>query len=193
MARAHPTALGHPAPRAPTPPEVAPPPDAARPVPEVVGAADARVLLTGPIGAELLAGRATTGGDLSLLLHPLAPRALGSPLHTHRHEDEYSFVLAGEVGVQLDDRVQVARPGDLVVKPRGIPHAFWNAGDEPARLLEVITPGGFEDYFCDLAAVLAREGGPDLDELADTAARHGIDVDPTSVTRLAQTHGLVLS
>ena len=79
-------------------------------------------------------------------------------MHVHAHEDEYSYVLEGEVGVQIGDDVRYAQPGDLVVKPRGIPHAFWNRTDEPARLLEIISPGGFERYFAELAPLLAPAG-----------------------------------
>ena len=68
-------------------------------------------------------------------------------MHTHRNEDEYSYVLEGRLGVQLGDEVLEAGPGELVFKPRGVPHAFWNAGDEPLRLLELISPAGFENYF----------------------------------------------
>lgn len=150
-------------------------------------------LLEGPLGAVLLAGAARTGGAAAFVIHPLAPRALGSPVHTHTREDEWSFVLEGEVGVQLGDAVQVAGPGDLVLKPRGVPHAFWNAGDAPARLLEVITPGGFEDYFRRLGQVLSVAGPPDLEAIAAVAAEHGLDVDPASVPRLVQAHGLRLA
>jgi quercetin dioxygenase-like cupin family protein len=51
-------------------------------------------------------------------------------------------VLEGEIGVQIGEEVRVACPGDLVFKPRGVPHAFWNAGDTPARALEIISPAG---------------------------------------------------
>ena len=94
----------------------------------VVRATEARTLFDGPLGAMLLAGADQTAGVAAFVLHPLAPRALGSPVHTHRHEDEWSFVLDGEIGVQLGDDVHVARAGDLVLKPRGLPHAFWNPG-----------------------------------------------------------------
>lgn len=151
-----------------------------------------RTLLDGPLGAVLLAGGEQTAGAVAFVVHPLAPRALGSPVHTHRHEDEWSFVLEGEVGVELDGRVSVARSGDLVLKPRGVPHAFWNAGDVPARLLEVVTPAGFERYFERLGELLAVDGPPDLDALAAVAADHGLVVDPASVPRLAQQHGLRL-
>ena len=154
----------------------------------VVRVGDADPLLTGPLGALLLAGARDTAGSAAFVVHDLAPRALGSPVHTHTREDEWSFVLTGEVGVELDGTATVAEPGDLVLKPRGVPHAFWNAGDAPARLLEVITPGGFEDYFAALAEVL-----PDLARVAEVAQRYGLDVDPASVPRLAQEHGLVLA
>ena len=158
-----------------------------------VPAGDAVPLLEGPLGALLLAGRDDTAGGPAFVVHDLAPRALGSPVHTHTLEDEWSYVLSGAVGVETGGTSSVARAGDLVLKPRGIPHAFWNAGDEPARFLEVITPGGFEGYFAALAEVLAVDGPPDLARLAEVAARFGLAVDPTSVPRLAQTHGLVLA
>jgi mannose-6-phosphate isomerase-like protein (cupin superfamily) len=97
----------------------------------VVRADEAQVLFDGPLGAFLLAGGDATAGTVSFVVHPLRPRALGSPVHTHRREDEWSYVLEGEVGVELAGEVVVARPGDLVLKPRDVPHAFWNAGDAP--------------------------------------------------------------
>src|SRR5215510_9968764 len=106
-----------------------------------------RMLVEGPFSAVLLMAADASGGRLSLMEHPLAPRALGSPMHTHSHEDEYSYILDGQVGAQVGDEVIAAGPGDVIAKPSGIPHAFWNAGDEPARVLEIIAPGGFEDYF----------------------------------------------
>jgi mannose-6-phosphate isomerase-like protein (cupin superfamily) len=154
---------------------------------------DAVPLLEGPLGALLLAGRDDTAGGPAFVVHDLAPRALGSPVHTHTREDEWSFVLSGAVGVEVGDTVTIARAGDLVLKPRGIPHAFWNAGDEPARFLEVITPGGFEGYFAALGEVFAVDGPPDLGRLAEVARRFHLELDPTSVQRLTQTHGLVLA
>jgi hypothetical protein len=144
------------------------------------------------LGALLLAGAPDTGGP-AFVVHDLAPRALGSPVHTHRNEDEWSYVVSGEVGVRVADYTGIARPGDLVLKPRGIPHAFWNAGDAPARFLEVITPGGFEGYFAELGELFAAGGPPDLDRIADIARRYQLDLDPSSIPALVQEHGLVLS
>ena len=159
----------------------------------VVRAEEAVTLLEGPLGAVLLAGQDGTGGAAAFIVHPLAPRALGSPVHTHRREDEWSFVLEGEVGVEVGDQTWVAKPGDLVLKPRDVPHAFWNPGDVPARLLEVATPAGFEQYFARLGDVLRQGPEPDLAALAAVATGFGLDIDTASIPRLVEAHGLRLS
>jgi mannose-6-phosphate isomerase-like protein (cupin superfamily) len=157
--------------------------------PTIVPAGSGRVLMDGPLGAVLLAGTGDTAGAASFVIHPMAPRTLGSPVHTHTHEDEWTYVLDGTVGIQVGDDVVLAGAGDLVLKPRGVAHAFWNPTDEPARLLEVITPGGFETYFEGLGRILA-EPEPDLAALGDLAARHAVEMDPISVPRLMAEHGL---
>ena len=164
---------------------------AAAPFRALVPAGTGRRLMDGPLGAELLAGATATGGAAAILVHPLAPRALGSPVHTHTGEDEWTYVLSGKVGVEVGGEVLLAGPGDLVLKPRAVPHAFWNPTDEPARLLEVITPGGFEGYFEELGEILAAPE-PDLERVGELAARHGMQLDPASVPRLVAEHGLRL-
>ena len=143
------------------------------------------------LGARFMLDGERTGGAFSLLEHPLPPRALGAPLHTHHNEDEYSFVLQGRFGVQLGDDTLEAGPGDLLFKPRGVPHAFWNAGDEPARLLELISPAGFEHYFRELAPLLAT---PERDQAAidQVVARYQLDIDFTTIPTLAEQHHLRL-
>jgi quercetin dioxygenase-like cupin family protein len=141
------------------------------------------------LGVRFLIESATTGGAFSLVEHPLPPRALGAPVHTHELEDEYSYILEGKIGVLIGEEVVVAEPGELVFKPRGIPHTFWNAGDEPARLLETISPAGFEQYFRDLAPLLA-EAQPDMAAVAAVAARYRLDVQWDSIPMLAQRFGL---
>src|SRR5918998_1081798 len=79
---------------------------------------------------------------------------LGAPVHTHSREDEYSYVLEGAIGVQVGDEDFYLREGDLVLKPRGVPHAFWNPTNRPARILEMISPAGFENYFRELAPLI---------------------------------------
>jgi quercetin dioxygenase-like cupin family protein len=143
------------------------------------------------LGVRFMVDGQATGGAFALVEHPLPPRALGAPLHTHRNEDEYSYVLEGRLGVQLGDDVLEAGPGELVFKPRGVPHAFWNAGDEPLRLLELISPAGFENYFRELAPVLATYG-PGSPEVLAVAARHELEIDFSTVPLLAERHRLRL-
>lgn len=160
---------------------------------DVLGPQDGEAVHFRGLGVRFLIDGDQTGGRFSLVEHPIDPRALAAPTHTHANEDEYSFVLEGEVGVQIGDRTMVAKPGDLVFKPRGVPHAFWNAGDAPARLLEVISPAGFENYFRELAPILNADGGPDEEALGELMGRYELDMDFESAPALAQEHGLVAS
>lgn len=146
----------------------------------------------GALGVRFMIDSDESGGGFSLVEHPMPPRSLGAPTHTHRNEDEYSYVLEGRVGVEIGGETVVARPGELVFKPRGIPHAFWNAGDEPARLLEIISPGGFAEYFKEAGRLLNASGGPDFEALGALMARYELDMDMESIPRLAEQYGLVL-
>lgn len=141
------------------------------------------------LGVRFMIGEDEGEGRFSLVEHPMPPRSLGAPLHTHAHEDEFSYILEGRVGLQLGDKVIEAGPGDLVFKPRGVPHAFWNPGDGPARLLEIISPGGFENYFREMADVLAAPS-PDWGRAAEICGRYGIDMHFESVPELVARHGL---
>lgn len=145
-------------------------------------------IIDGPFGVELLVKSEETGGRFSLVEHPIAPHALAGPMHVHEHEDEYSYVLEGEVGFQIGDEVFSAGPGQLVAKPRGIWHGFWNAGDAPARVLELISPGGFESYFVELAPLLQPER--DREGMARVQAKYGLEMDFSSIERLSREHGL---
>jgi mannose-6-phosphate isomerase-like protein (cupin superfamily) len=129
-------------------------------------------------------------GRFALIEQTIPPRKLAAPMHVHEREDEYSFVLAGRMGAQIGEEVVEAGPGELVLKPRGIPHTFWNAGDEEVRVLEIISPAGFEQYFADLAPELAGPAEPNLAALAEIRARYGLTVDIASVEPLINQHGL---
>ena len=78
------------------------------------------------------------------------------------------------------------------ISSRGIRHAFWNAGEEPARVLEIITPGGFEDYFAALGELLAGGAPPDPAQQKKIIEHFGLDMDRDSIPRLAAEHGLRL-
>ena len=157
--------------------------------PRIVGPEDGGFVDLGGLGIRFMIDGEETGGQFSLVEHPLEPRALAGPMHRHTNEDEYSYVLEGRMGAQLGDDVVVAHPGDLVFKPRGQWHTFWNPDDEPARVLELISPPGFERYFRELGQLLAA-GPPDPEERAAISARYQLEVDPTSVPALVEKHGL---
>lgn len=115
-----------------------------------------------------------TGARFALVEHRLAPRRLAAPLHRHTREDEYSFVLQGRIGACLGDEEVVVHAGSLLHKPRAQWHTFWNPDDTPALVLELISPGGFEQAFREMNSY---EGELDLESMAALAARHGVEVD----------------
>jgi quercetin dioxygenase-like cupin family protein len=155
----------------------------------VIGPDDGDYAQVGAMGVRFMVD-AQTGGGFSMVEHPIPPRALAAPLHTHTHEDEYSYVLEGEVGVQIGEDVTVARTGDLVIKPRGIQHAFWNAGDRPARVLEIISPAPFVKYFEEISPLMMGPEGPDFPAIAALQARYGLSMDPAQIEPLIEREGV---
>src|SRR4051794_647994 len=143
----------------------------------------------GSIGARFLIDGPDTGERFSLVEHPMSPRALAAPLHMHTREDEYSYVHQGRMGALLGDDVVEAGPGDLVHKPRNQWHTFWNAGDEPCRILEIISPAGFEQFFRELDAM----GGAikaDPEALEALNEKYGQKMQVDSVPGLLERFGL---
>ena len=139
------------------------------------------------LGTSYLIDSEATGGRFALVEHTLPPRALAAPVHRHANEDEYSYVLEGRLGAQLGDEVVEAGPGELVRKPRGQAHTFWNAGDEPLRFLELISPGRFAGYFRELAPPLAAG---DKVAVQEVVARYELEIDFSTIPALAERHGL---
>jgi gentisate 1,2-dioxygenase len=115
----------------------------------------------------------------------MSARALGAPLHRHSREDEYSYVVEGRIGALLGDQVIISGPGDLIFKPRNEWHTFWNAGDERACILEIISPAGFEQYFAELIA-LGGSTRAERSTLIALGQRYGLNVDPASIPELTK-------
>jgi len=132
----------------------------------------------------------SVNGSAAIVEHSLEAKSIGAPMHKHTHEDEISYVLEGRLSVIQNGKVETAGPGQYIVKPRGIFHTFWNAGEERIRFVEVITPGNFESYFAEIAPFLLPGQPPELYKLRETAVKYGLIVDPTAADEIISQYGL---
>jgi mannose-6-phosphate isomerase-like protein (cupin superfamily) len=155
----------------------------------IVGPVDGKVGFLGSIGVRFMLDGDVSDGAFSIVEHPMSARALAAPLHRHTREDEYSYVLEGRMGALLGEDVFEAGPGDLVLKPRGEWHTFWNAGDDPCRILEIIAPAGFERFFAELVDLggVAKADPALLGAMCD---RYALQMDPSSVPVLVERFGV---
>jgi mannose-6-phosphate isomerase-like protein (cupin superfamily) len=128
----------------------------------------------GTIGVVFKLFGERTNGLVSIVEHPF-PVGACVPPHLHTREDEYSIVTEGEIGFRSGDREVVLGAGGYITKPRGEAHTMWNAGQVPARMIEVISPAGFEHFFWGMGNLLAADGPPDPVDMAALAAEHGLD------------------
>lgn len=153
--------------------------------------------VAGGFGVVFRVYGADTGGRLAIVEHPIWPRVLVMP-HVHEDEDEYSYVLEGAIGARIGDRELEANAGSYVLKPRLIPHTFWNPTDRPARILEMISPAGFERFFEELGALIqtfdepesAMSGEERAARVNQLAARYRLRYLPEWVPELERKYGL---
>jgi mannose-6-phosphate isomerase-like protein (cupin superfamily) len=156
---------------------------------KILGPSDGKAGFLGSIGVRFMIDGPEAGERFSLVEHPMGPRALAAPMHRHNNEDEYSYVIEGRMGALLGDEHVEAGPGDLVHKPRGQWHTFWNAGDEPARILEIISPAGFERFFAEMVD-MGGVAQADPEALGDLCRRYALEMDPDSVPGLVERFGV---
>jgi quercetin dioxygenase-like cupin family protein len=133
---------------------------------------------------RFLVDSAEWGGRLAVVEHLLAPHSIAAPVHRHTKEDEFSLILEGRVWFMAEGDEYVADVGDLVFKPRGEWHTFWNAADEPARMLELISPGGLEEAF-----KLIGTASDDVD-LGPLVAPYGCEADMEATAPIVERYGL---
>jgi mannose-6-phosphate isomerase-like protein (cupin superfamily) len=159
----------------------------------LVGPADGVLVDLGGLGVHFKVGAEASAGRLSIVEHPMAPGRL-VPSHVHHAEDELSYVLEGTFGVRIGDAEGTAGPGTYIYKPRGVPHTFWNPGPAPARLVEIISPAGFERFFTELAELVRRSS--DLAAFVTARAalgeRYGLGFLPDWDAELTARHQLKL-
>jgi quercetin dioxygenase-like cupin family protein len=117
-----------------------------------------------------------SGGSLKIEEWGLPPGEMIPP-HTHALEDECSFVLEGEMKCYVDGEVVVAQKGSYVIKPRGVPHAFYNSDAKTVRVMEILTPGAaFEGYFDEYEEIASQKlsGEEHRSARAELGERYGI-------------------
>ncbi len=153
--------------------------------PKVVLPEDGEVFDFGGLGVRWKVEGADTGRRFAIVHHPMAPHALAAPLHYHHNEDELSYVLKGTLGALLGDDVVTAGPGAWVFKPRLQWHTFWNAGDTPCEIIEIISPAGFENYFREIAAAWGN-----MAKFQEINRKYALDMDFDSVEGLCRRFGL---
>jgi quercetin dioxygenase-like cupin family protein len=131
--------------------------------------------------ATIKSSAGTTGGAVAVIEH-LAPRGAGSPLHVHSREDEWFYVIEGELTLWVDGETILAPAGSFVFGPKGIPHTFIVSSDE-ARFLLVTEPAGFEQFMRMVGEPAARlevpppaTEPPDVAALTSAAAGFGIAI-----------------
>lgn len=151
------------------------------PAPIVAKPGEGEALWAFGVLATVKASKESSGGAVSVIEH-LAPQGAGSPLHIHRREDEWFYVIEGEVTFWVGGETIVAPAGSFVFGPKGIPHTFV-VSSESARFLLVAEPGGFDEFMRTVGAPAERleippaaTEPPDVAALKAVAAGFGIEI-----------------
>ncbi|WP_372806469.1 cupin domain-containing protein [Pontiella sp.] len=154
----------------------------------LVAAEDPHIVTNGAIDAIEFPGHLTrvlsdhhdTPGGTAVLELTLPGRTFAAPPHIHRHEDEHFYVLEGTVDFLDRGKVARASAGSLVVLPRGYLHGFWNDTDQPARLLLIISPGQFSDFFDEVVTEIRRNNADTPEAvgglIVQAAAKRGVEI-----------------
>jgi quercetin dioxygenase-like cupin family protein len=128
-------------------------------------------------GVEILVklADADTHGAVAIF-HEIVPPLCGPPLHRHSYEDEWFYILNGEITTEVDGERNVLSAGDSTFAPRGTVHTFKNFGDSPAKMLTVVMPGRFNLFFEELASLNAGRSAPDMAAIERLSRDYGIDI-----------------
>ncbi len=141
-----------------------------------------QVILAGEgqdVGGVICKVRAEESDGAYSVLELTLPAGGGASLHTHHREDEILYIAAGECAITFGGETHPAPAGSVVQLPKGLPHAFRNTGNAPARLIITVIPGGLENFF--EAAASIEQNDPDAGAKFDALARqYEIDFNPTN-------------
>jgi quercetin dioxygenase-like cupin family protein len=126
-----------------------------------------------------------TGGEYSLYEQTVPPQ-LGPPPHIHHKESEAFYVMEGEFEFLKGDQTIRAGVGSFVRVPPGVPHAFRNVGEAPARFLAIVTPGGLHEKLLGEIGEPAQseslpslpDGPPDVERIVRIAQKYATEIPP---------------
>jgi quercetin dioxygenase-like cupin family protein len=128
-------------------------------------------LVFGEVTVVIKVSAEDSGGAMTVLEE--VPPMVDTPLHVHSREDELFYIVEGEHIITLGEQEFRLGPGEAIFAPRGIPHAHRRVEPGVGRELVVLTPGGFEEFFRDLAKA-ERDGTLGPDAYAEASERAGI-------------------
>ncbi len=114
------------------------------------------------------------------------PSQVGPPPHIHHTQEETFYILQGEMEFVTDGITTRATAGSLVRIPKGVLRDYRNVGLEPARVLVLFAPGGFEGFFEEVGELVTDssappEDPPDVERLVAVAAKYGAEIPPPPV------------
>lgn len=117
-------------------------------------------------------GTGASGGAMAIV-DSVSPAGSGPPRHVHEREDEAFVILSGACEFWRAGETFYCGPGETAFVPRGTEHTFRATDDGPCRHLVILTPGGFEAFFAEMAA-RGLCVPDDLPAIAEAGHRHGL-------------------
>lgn len=126
----------------------------------------------GGLDAIFKLNKSQTAGNLGCVEMTLKPGYLAAPPHLHHNFDEICYLQEGILHVMIGDKVSEIQAGSWHIRPRGIIHTFWNSGKEPATVIELYTPGGFEGYLKDLGQLFKANPNPPIPTIQALATKY---------------------
>ena len=160
-------------------------------VDHLLRADDGEWLAVGGLEVSFRVSGRDTDGAYSVSEYRVDPGRLIPP-HTHSREREVSYVVEGDLGLRVGADEFVVPSGSFAVKPPDVPHALWNPGQHVVRVIEVISPPGFETYFQELAEFYTAGTLPDPGLVASLRERYGLTANPEWIPELKSKHQLRL-
>lgn len=128
----------------------------------------------GEPGMVKLAG--TDTNDAAAVVQFTVPKFAGPPLHRHSREDEWFYVLEGQITWEVDGQRHSGGAGSSAFAPRGTAHAFQNFHDETARILVMVTPAGLDRFFEDVTIMHRDLTQPDFERVGQLMQSYGMEL-----------------